>query len=66
VRPIGRAGLPKCYETLKGADESLPSNARGMVNYLMAPFVMAWVARQLSADLELLSSSAGLTARVWI
>jgi anti-sigma regulatory factor (Ser/Thr protein kinase) len=25
-----------------------------------------WVARQLSADLELLSSSAGLTARVWI
>jgi hypothetical protein len=25
-----------------------------------------YVARQLGADLELLSSSAGLTARVWI
>jgi hypothetical protein len=24
------AGLPMCYETLKGADESLPSNARGL------------------------------------
>ena len=54
-----------CYETLKRSGELRRLRAGGATSirmYAELPFD----ARQLSADLELLSSSARLTARVWI